>query len=132
MIPKNSVLLTIILLVTATIFIQPCYAYRSIEFNGVERHDVIREDTLREEAKFGDYEIKIYRDWEIGTFGTVQIFKDGEIVFSSPVRSSRLVLCQHVSPTTGGHLVPSALARLGTPPAPRGTGILRRESPAIP
>ena len=61
--------------------VQPCYAYRTIELSGVERRDVIREDTLREQAKFGNYEIKIYRDWDIGTFGTVQIFKEGQIVF---------------------------------------------------
>jgi len=89
---KQFILQITFFLYIATILIQPCYAYRSIEFNGVERRDVIREDTLRQEAKFGDYDIKIYRDWDIGTFGVVQVFKDGEIVFEEQNYSYRIGL----------------------------------------
>ena len=72
---------TIILFFLTAVFARPGMAYRSIEFFPVENRDVIREENLDERARFNDYEIKIYRDQEIGLNGVLQIFKDGELVF---------------------------------------------------
>jgi hypothetical protein len=82
-IPKYNNNQIVLMIVISSIFslVNSSAAYRTLELNGVERRDVIREDTLRQRAKFGDYEIKIYRDWDIGTFGVVQIFQKGELVF---------------------------------------------------
>lgn len=65
-------------------------AYKTVEIGGVERRDVIRDDTLQEHAEYKDYDIRIYRDLEVGTDGVVQIFQKGKLVFEEQGHSYSL------------------------------------------
>lgn len=81
----------ILIIFMALIFIgHYAYAYKTVETVGVERRDVIREDTLQERAEYKDYDIRIYRDMEVGTFGVVQIYQKGNLVFEEQGHSYSL------------------------------------------
>lgn len=80
-----------ILIIIASVFLATyAYAYKSIQIGGVERRDVIKKKNLQEHTKYGDYEIRIYRDLDAGTDGVVQIFQKGKLVFEEQGHSYSL------------------------------------------